>query len=144
MLPVPEGIEPRTAVITRIHAPEPFYMISTHLSYQGEFEGDAEGRIEQLATIFRYLDANGLYPAILAGDLNSQPDDASINALREKFDVFNDGRSDQPTANSQKFGWVQIDYISAAPKGAVRCEKFFTGNDCTASDHYAVLADLEI
>ncbi|MBE6388645.1 MAG: hypothetical protein E7043_00555 [Lentisphaerae bacterium] len=144
MLPVPEGIEPRTAVITRIHAPEPFYMISTHLSYQGEFEGDAEGRIEQLATIFRYLDANGLYPAILAGDLNSQPDDASIYALREKFDVFNDGRSDQPTANSQKFGWVQIDYISAAPKGAVRCEKFFTGNDCTASDHYAVLADLEI
>lgn len=144
MLPVPDEIEPRTAVIVQIDAPVPFYMISTHLSFQGEFDGDAAARVEQLQTIFRYLDENSLYPAILAGDLNSQPHDDSINCLRGKFDVFNDNRCNEPTAKSSKFGWVQIDYIAAAPQSAVKCENFFRGSDCTASDHYAVIADLEI
>lgn len=143
-LPVPEGIEPRVAVIARIAAPVPFYMVSTHLSFQGEFEGDGEGRIEQLKTIFRYLDENQCYPVLLAGDLNSQPQDGSIQALREKFEVFNDGRDDRPTAYSRKFGWVQIDYIAGAPAGRCKCEQFTRGDDCTVSDHYAVMADLEL
>ena len=144
MLPVPEGIEPRVAAVARINAPVPFYMVCTHLSFQGEFEGDAEGRIEQLKTIFRYLDENQCYPAILAGDLNSQPQDTSIQTLREKFEVLNDGRDDRPTAFSKKFGWVQIDYIAAAPAGRFKCECFTRGDDCTVSDHYAVIADLEL
>ena len=144
MLPVPDGIEPRVAAVARIEAPVPFYMVCTHLSFQGEFEGDVAGRVEQLKTIFRYLDENQCYPAILAGDLNSQPQDESIQALREKFEVLNDGRDDRPTANSQKFGWVQIDYIAAAPAGRFKCECFTRGDDCTVSDHYAVIADLEL
>lgn len=144
MLPVPDKIEPRAALITQIAAPTPFYMISTHLSFQGEFDGDAAARVEQLQIIFNCLDANSLYPAILAGDLNSQPQDAAIDCLRKKFDVFNDGRCSLPTAKSSKFGWVQIDYIAAAPQSAVKCLNFFRGDDCTVSDHYAVIADLEI
>lgn len=144
MLPVPEGIEPRVALITKIAAPEPFYMISTHLSYQGEFDNDTNSRVDQLETVFAYLKEKQLSPVILAGDLNSQPQDSSIDALRRDFEVCNDGRDDRPTAESSKFGWVQIDYIATFPKRKWQCKKFFVGNDCTASDHYAVVADLEI
>ena len=144
MLPVPEGIEPRVALVTKIAAPTPFYMISTHLSYQGEFPNDTNSRVDQLETVFAYLKERQISPVILAGDLNSQPQDNSIDALRRDFEVFNDGRSDKPTAESSKYGWVQIDYISASPKKQWKCENFFVGNDCTASDHYAVIADLEI
>jgi len=144
MLPVPEGIEPRVALVTRIDAPTPFYMVSTHLSYQGEFPNDTNSRVDQLETVFAYLKKHQLSPVVLAGDLNSQPQDNSIDALRREFDVFNDGRSDLPTAESSKYGWVQIDYISAAPKAQWKCDRFFVGSDCSVSDHYAVIADLEI
>ena len=144
MLPVPDEIEPRTALIVEVDAPVRFYMVCTHLSFQGEFENDADARVEQLQTVFKYLAENNLYPAILAGDLNSQPQDASINALRAEFDVFNDNFCNESTAYSKKFGWVQIDYIAAAPQKRIKCENLFRGNDCTASDHYAIIADFEL
>lgn len=143
-LPVPEGIEPRVALIAEVAAPTPFYAAVTHLSYQGEFDGDDAGRVAQINTILDYLKQNKLMPALLAGDLNSQPKDSSIEAVRKGFDLFNDLGDGRPTANSSKFGWVMIDYIAGTPKGAFRCAQFHTGSDCTVSDHYAVGAELEL
>ena len=142
ILPVPEGIEPRPALIVKVCAPTPFYMVSTHLSYQGEFDGDDLGRIEQLRTITNFLAEKNLFPVILAGDLNSAPDDASIDFLRTKFDVFSDNRNVQPTCMT-KFGDLQIDFISGFPQKKFVCHDIFAGNDRTASDHQAVIADLE-
>ena len=143
ILPVPEMIEPRPALIVKVCVPVPFYMVSTHLSYQGEFDGDDLGRIEQLRCIMDFLAKNSLSPVILAGDLNSAPNDISIDTLREKFDVFSDGRNVEATCVT-KFGWLQIDFISGFPQGKFHCKEIFAGNDCTASDHKALIADLEL
>lgn len=141
-LPVPGNIEPRIALIVKVLAPEPFYMISTHLSYQGEFPGDDTGRIDQIKMIMDHVEENRLFPAILAGDLNSAPQDDSINALREKFNVFSDDTEIEPTCET-KFGPLQIDFISGAPIGRFHCQKIQAGDDQTVSDHRAVIADVE-
>lgn len=143
ILPVPEGIEPRPALIVKVNAPTPFYMISTHLSYQGEFDGDAEGRVKQLESIMAHLERKQLAPVILAGDLNSASDDDSIKFLRKKFEIFSDKNPIEPTC-STKFGWLQIDFIAGFPQGKFTCNAVARGNDCTVSDHYAVIADLEL
>jgi endonuclease/exonuclease/phosphatase family metal-dependent hydrolase len=144
MLPVPENIEPRIALVAKVNAPQPFYAVSTHLSYQGEFEGDEEGRAVQIKTVLDFLEKNSLYPAILAGDLNATPDTAALNALRENFTVLSDGREEMLTANSTKYGWVQIDYISLSKDGTWHCDSLRKGKDCTVSDHYAVIAELTL
>lgn len=143
ILPVPENIEPRPALIVKVCAPTPFYMVSTHLSYQGEFEGDDAGRVEQLQTIIKFLEEKSLAPVILAGDLNSAPEDPSIDFLRKSFDVFSDQYPVAPTCCSSKFGEQQIDFISGFPQKKFVCRNIFAGNDRTASDHQAVIADLE-
>ena len=141
-LPVPEGIEPRVALVARVYAPTPFFMVSTHLSYQGEFDGDDEGRVRQIGAILRFLDEQRLAPVILAGDLNAAPQAPALQALRQKLAVLNDGRSDRSTARTGKYGWLQIDYIATSP--AVQCRGFQIGDDCQASDHHPVFAQVEI
>ena len=143
-LPVPEGIEPRAALVAEVLAPVPFYAVSTHLSYQGEFDGDGEGREKQIGAIIDFLKKENLFPAILAGDLNSRSADASIEAVRKDFDLFNDRGDGRPTAESSKYGWEMIDYIAGAPQGRFRLLDFRTGENCTASDHYSVTAELEL
>lgn len=143
-LPVPEKIEPHIALIVKVHAPVPFHVVSTHLSYQGEFDGDDNGRIEQIRSILAYVADHRLFPILLAGDLNSSPRSGAVQALREKFDVFNDSGSGRPTAETGKYGWMQIDYISGSPHGTFKCRSFKVGDDCTASDHYAVIAELDL
>jgi endonuclease/exonuclease/phosphatase family metal-dependent hydrolase len=143
ILPVPSpDIEPRPALIVKVNAPKPFYMVSTHLSYQGEFDNDDEGRVIQLKFILDYLQSHSIAPVILAGDLNSAPEDPSINMLRQTFDVFSDNQGVKPTCIT-KFGWQQIDFITGFPQGKFTCRKIEIGNDRTASDHYALIADLE-
>lgn len=142
ILPVPMDIEPRPALIVKVAAPEPFYMVCTHLSYQGEFDGDDAGRVKQLEFITDFLNKKSLSPVILAGDLNSAPEDDSINFLRRNFEVFSDKSPIEPTCIT-KFGWQQIDFISGCPQGKFICKSIIRGNDCSASDHYAVIADLE-
>ena len=141
-LPVPAEIEPRVALVARVHAPTPFYMVSTHLSFQGEFEGDDEGRVRQIQTILQILEERRLAPVILAGDLNAAPQAAAIEALRQRLSVLNDGRSDRPTALTSKYGWVQIDYIAASRD--IQCREFRFGDDCQASDHYPAFAEVEL
>ena len=143
ILPVPEGIEPRPALIVKVCAPTPFYMVSTHLSYQGEMENDDAFRVEQLKYLTSVLAEKQLSPVILAGDLNSAPEDDSINFLRKSFDVFSDNSGLGPTCTNNKFGWQQIDFITGFPQGKFACKQIFRGNDRTASDHYAVITDLE-
>jgi len=143
-LPVPQDIEPRVALVARVLAPTPFCLVSTHLSYHGEFPGDDEGRVRQMGCILDFLEANRLFPIILAGDLNTAPNAPALQALRRKFEVFNDNRDARPTAKTSKFGWLQIDYIAGTPSSAISCTAFRVGDDCRASDHYAVIADVEI
>ena len=144
-LPVPsKDIEPRVALVARVKGPQPFFMVSTHLSYQGEFEGDDQGRQRQMECILNHLEEHRLSPVVLAGDLNSAPDGTAVEALRKHFAVLNDGRDDRPTAKTGKYGWLQIDFIAIAPPSAFCCNGFRIGDDCQASDHYAVTADVQL
>ena len=134
-LPVPKNIEPRVALVAKVATPIPFYAVSTHLSFQGEFDGDDAGRKIQIGAVMDFLQDNRLFPAILAGDLNSRPDASAIVAVRKKFDLFNDHGDGRSTAKTSKYGWTMIDYIAGAPRGYFNLLKFSTGTDCVSSDH---------
>jgi endonuclease/exonuclease/phosphatase family metal-dependent hydrolase len=139
---LPSAAEARVFGVFRIHGEKDFYFVVTHFLYNGECEGDEEKRVESVKTIEKYLADHNYYPAILVGDLNASPDSPSIQYLHEVADVWNDADKETKTCYSSKQGWVQIDYIASFPKGAVSLDKFYFGENNTASDHRPVIADL--
>lgn len=139
---LPAADEPRVFGVYRIHAEKEFYFVVTHFLFQGECEGDEEKRAASVKMISDYLAEHNYYPAILVGDLNATPESQAIRDLHEVADVWNDADPETKTAYSSKFGWVQIDYIASFPKGAFTLEKFYFGENITASDHRPAIADL--
>ncbi|MBO4303460.1 MAG: endonuclease/exonuclease/phosphatase family protein [Lentisphaeria bacterium] len=144
-LDFPPEAEKRKALITKIAAPSPFFMVSLHLSYQGEFENDDEARKEALKKLEQHLMEKRYFPVILAGDFNNGPDSPAISFMREKWDIANDTAKERiPTAETGKYGWMQIDFIMSYPKGAFACKKFQVMEDFYGpSDHRGVFAELE-
>ena len=136
-LPIPEGHEPRTAIIARIDHPQgAFYFINTHLS---AYQNDA-GREKQLELILDTVRARNYTPAILVGDLNSKPESKTIKLLLEDWEVFGDAAFTCPAQNPT----MRIDYIAAYPKGAFRDRSYEVVNDETSSDHRPIKAQLTL
>lgn len=143
-LDLPKEIEPRKALVVRVLAPKPFYFISTHLPYQGECENDDPIRLACVRQIQQTLEANGWFPAILCGDLNNPPEAPAIRFLHEAWNVTNDLNEGLPTAKTGKFGWQQIDYVCCRPQDAFRVISNRRIEDCVASDHYPIVAEVDI
>jgi len=141
-LPLPPEAEPRIALVVKVLAPEPFHCICTHFPFQGEYADDDAGRTAAAAEIDAYAAAHRLAPCLLMGDLNSPPHAPALELLRRRWRVLNDLGSGVPTAETGKYGWMEIDYICAAP--GIVCRKFVTDPALGASDHHAVYADVEI
>ncbi len=144
VLPFPAEAEPRIALVVKINAPTPFYMIATHLAYQGEYDGDDEGRALALQAIQDFIEKEHLAPVVLAGDLNAGPDSPALEFLKQNWDITNFTKPIQPTAKTGKYGWMQIDYICTYPKGAFQCDNFEVIDNYGPSDHYPVAAEVEL
>ncbi|MBR2364482.1 MAG: endonuclease/exonuclease/phosphatase family protein [Lentisphaeria bacterium] len=144
-LDFPEEAEPRKALIVKVNAEKPFYMVSLHLSYQGEFDGDDEARKEALKKLEAYLIEKKYFPVILAGDFNNSPQSPAIACMRENWDIVNDSAAfSLPTAYTGKFGWMQIDFIMSYPKNAFRWKNFTVIDSYGPSDHRPVSAEFEM
>ena len=123
-------------------APRPFYFAVTHFSYQGEFEGDAQYRLDSIRRITEKVRENRWFPIVLGGDLNNYAGTPSIDELHAHWDVWNDAIPDVPTANCSHAGWRQIDFLASFPRKAFSLEGFGIDPDLTVSDHKAVWAEL--
>ena len=144
-LDFPEEAEARKALIVKVNTEKPFYMVSLHLAYQGEFEGDDEARKAALKKLENFLIEKKYFPVILAGDFNNGPDSPAISSMRENWDIVNDMTTPpSPTAKTGKYGWQQIDFIMSWPKNAFVWKNFTVIDSYGASDHYPVSGEFEL
>lgn len=144
-LDFPPEAEARKALIVKAAAPKPFYMVSLHLAFQGEFENDDTARMEALKKLETYLIEKEYFPVILAGDFNNFPGSCAVRYMKNNWDIanfLNGEDSLMPTANTRKYGWMHIDFIMSFPKGAFKCENFTVIDEYGASDHRPVMAEL--
>ena len=143
-LPVPDGIEPRTAIFVKVLADRPYYFVVTHFPFQGEFDGDEDCRTECAKLITNTIRDNNLLPAIWVGDLNTYSGTETMEYIHGVWDVCNDLMPDEPTAKTSRKGWRQIDFICCYPKGAFEIKEFSISDDITASDHKPVTATVKL
>lgn len=136
---VDEGVERRSALVVKVHAPNPYYVVGTHFVAGG---GNQTERIRKASIdrIVEYIEKHNLSPVILMGDLNSPCDSWSLDHLRKKgFFVTNDlvpGEASHP-ANDPK---VLLDYIAVYPANAAECLEHYVVEDDHTSDHRPVYA----
>ncbi len=136
-LPNVPGTEQRIALFIKVQHPTgSFYLVNTHLSYESDLQNT---RTEQIARILHVIEKNGLYPAILTGDLNAVPTEPCIQLLKnEGWTIADCSQKTCPSDNPR----VQIDYIAWSPQNAFKLQKFTCVEDKISSDHYPVVADL--
>lgn len=131
-LPLPETLEPRTALIVRTVEKEPVYFVVTHLPWEQTPEVEAL-RVKCVEEITRRVKAGGYAPALIAGDFNAQADSSTINALRKEWTVVGDGDL-EPTFPADK-PRVRLDYIAFTPKEAFEVVDHKVVEERKASDH---------
>ena len=138
-LPHSEGREPRTALEATVRLPsgDMIALVGTHLDHLRD-EGE---RLMQARAIVEAFAGNTV-PTILAGDLNAEPDSETLSILREHWTAAH-GDSPEPTHPS-KDPKRKIDYVMFAPEERWRVVELRVIVDDVASDHCAVVAELEL
>jgi len=141
-VPLPYSVdrEPRTALgaIVRLSSGDTIMFIGTHLDH---FEDDTD-RVMQAKRINEIF-VPGLYPAVLAGDLNSIPGSLPIGILEEVWGSSYDRVTPAPTFPSG--GPVRkIDYVMYYPADRWRVLSTKVICDSVASDHCAYLVTLTL
>jgi len=144
LLPTPEGAEPRSALIAKVNAPEPFYFAVCHFSYQGEYEKSELYRQIGAKLITDTVVDNRFFPCVWAGDFNTFEGSDTLNYIHRHWLVANDAGPRTPTADCTFSGPRQIDFICAYPKEKFTVESFQVLPDRTASDHNPVAAVLTL
>lgn len=144
ILATPDGIEPRTALFIKVLAERPYYFIVTHLSYQGEFEGDDAYRTLNAKLITDTVIAKNYFPAIFVGDFNTFEGTPTMDYIHKHWLVANDLEPKTPTCETGKFGLKQIDFICAYPKDAFVIKDFTVVGDHLVSDHSPIVATVQM
>lgn len=138
-LPHSEDREPRAALEATITHPSgaTIALVGTHLDHLR----DERDRLAQAQAIVKAFSKNAL-PTILAGDLNALPKSETLALLRRHWTAAH-GDSPAPTFPS-KAPRSKIDYIMFAPKDRWRVIELRVIADEIASDHCALVAELEL
>jgi endonuclease/exonuclease/phosphatase family metal-dependent hydrolase len=170
-LPVEPGDEPRSLLCVEIDAPfarVPFF--TTHLSWKLHQGAIRRQQVLFIAEQVRRLAPTTGFPPILTGDFNAEPESDEIRFLRglatverhsvyfaDAFALVGDGPG-YTFARSNRFAAPlcepnrRLDYIFVrGPDRQLRgevvaCTLAFDrpDGDCFPSDHYGVVADLEV
>ena len=131
----------RSCTICLISAPEPFYVVVTHLSARQTPEGELI-RIEALKRIFELVEQYASdYPVILVGDLNSKYGSAPIQFLEKDWALAGHEktwRADNPTQ--------ELDYFAVRKSDAAKIKvvKHEVIDEKIASDHRPVVTVVEV
>ena len=137
-LPYTEGKEPRAAAAVNVQLPsgDTIRFIGTHLDHTK----DPTNRLMQAREINRVLTWDER-PAILAGDLNEEPDQP---AMQELFSQWQGSfAEDTPTYPSDE-PRIKIDYVLFRPAHRWRVVSAEVIDEKVASDHCPVLVVLEL
>lgn len=136
--PLP-GEEPRALLEVRLKAQaQEILFFATHLdATRPEDHRKAAGE-----RIVRIAAARGRTPAILAGDLNTVPERATLPVLASAWTIAGGGRERPtvPVENPRR----QIDWILFRPAERWRTVEVRVLDEKTASDHRPILAVLEL
>ena len=137
-LKLPEGVEPRAAMIAHIKVPQfegPIYFVGNHL-YATEEQRSAQAQ----ALVDRFKDITD--PVILAGDFNSEPKSPPMQRLHRAGWVDPTLETDAGTfpANDPK---REIDYVLHRPAARFSFVSSKVIKEPVASDHRPVLTVLE-
>lgn len=138
-LPLPEGNEPRVALVAQIELPggEVLSLVNVHFDWVGE----DTFRYAQALEVAAALDTLPS-PYILLGDFNDGPDSRTLALFRTRAleaEKPADARFTFPSGSPQR----EIDYVFAGPPGSGRFVTTVVINEDTASDHRPVLAVYE-
>ena len=144
LLPTPEGAEPRSAMIIKVNAPEPFYVAVCHFSYQGEFEKSEFYRTIGAKLLTDTIIDNKFYPCIWTGDFNTYKGTDTWEYVNRHWLIANELDPDTPTCECSIGLEKQIDFICAYPKESFTVKSFRVVPEQQASDHCPVEAVLEI
>ncbi len=125
------------AVMLRGRDGKPLRFISTHFQHNV-----AEDRVAEAKTINRLFARDDDVPTILAGDMNSKPDDEPIQLLLKHWSDASDEPA-SPTAPATH-PTSRIDYIFYRPAGRLRVIRAEVIDESMASDHRPVLAVFRI
>ena len=143
VFPIPATLdESRSATVALIGGETPFYLITTHFSYQGDDATEAI-RIQAVEAITSLIAEKGYTPAVLMGDLNTTPDGEVLPKLRELgWKIANDVDLTQKSfpANNPK---ELLDYIAAYPANCAEFANYRVVNEPEASDHRPVYAEIK-
>ena len=143
MLPGLPEMEPRTAVIARVDAPQmSFYAVVTHFCWEPKYEQFRVASVEAInAEVAQVRRQHPDEPVFLLGDLNAEPYSAPIEELRKNYVIANEGNF-QATHPSDAPREI-IDYIMFARQSTLRWKKVEIIPELVASDHRPLLAELE-
>ncbi len=120
-----------------------FRVLNTHLDHEG-----APARVLGAQQILAYLEQDPFFPqapAILAGDMNAEPDSEEMRLLSASLRC--ETQDIGPTFHNFGRGEnVQIDYIFT--RGHIACTRLEKWTDCEngvyLSDHYPICAELTL
>lgn len=136
-LRLPDGDEPRTSVAIRVRTPSgvEFRFIGIHF-YRTE-----EERLAQANRLLELISGDTV-PVILAGDFNSTPRTAVMNALDATFDIADKG-PDHFTFPSEQ-AEREIDFVLYRPATRFEVIEHHPLDEPIASDHRPLFARVVI
>ena len=136
-----DGHESRSALVVKVKAPKPYYIIAAHLAFQQVPEIEAV-RIRNIEFLADYLARKKYFPAVLCGDLNSAGNSPVIRKAQEKgFQVADDlsGKAMSWPADKPR---ILLDYFCLYPADAGTVQKFEVVDERMASDHRPVYTEI--
>ena len=133
--------ESRSALVVKICAPKPYYVIATHLSYEQKPEVEKQ-RLKSIDLIAGYVRQKKLSPVLLCGDLNSNFNSPVIRQVsKHGFRIVNSLTGDMLSCPAKK-PTALLDYICVFPADAVQIIDCRVLDEPLASDHRPVRAEL--
>ena len=133
--------EPRSALVVKVLAPQPYYVVATHLTFEDTPEMEAV-RVKAIDKIIDFIEEKQIEPVVLIGDLNTFPTGPVIARLRERnFTVINDiapeelsWPADQPS--------MLLDYMAFYPADAAKIIDHKVQSEDKVSDHRPVTSTI--
>jgi endonuclease/exonuclease/phosphatase family metal-dependent hydrolase len=136
---LPEGNEPRVALMVEIRLPDGSTMAAINLHF--DWVRDDGFRYAQAETLAKHLDTLKM-PYVLLGDFNDVPGSRTLALFRARATEAAKPAGGNLTFSSTK-PEREIDYIFYAPADAFRAREVRVIDEAVASDHRPVLAVLE-
>lgn len=133
------GSESRSALVVKIHAPKPYYVIATHFSFEQTSKIKAV-RLKCVDLLAKYIKDKKYYPVLFGGDFNSYHNSEVIRRVQSHgFKIVNDLSGKMLSYPSRKPRRL-LDYLCIYPADSVSAENVRVINT-QASDHCPVAAD---